>query len=178
MADHDKGREKADVGAKMYNMEKEKGIAGLLTTGRWDVGFLFVCFVLLGPHLQHMEVPRLEIESELQLLAYTTATATPDLSHVYDLHGSSQQCRIFNPRAGPGIKPTSSWILVGFLTARPQWELPDMGFLCIQSLRTYNISMWGRSGYQIETHGPGKTQVQTHKHTKVQNTYRHPETVY
>ena len=29
-----------------------------------------------------MEVPRLEVELELQLLAYTTATATPDLSHV------------------------------------------------------------------------------------------------
>ena len=27
---------------------------------------------------QHMEVPRLKVELELQLLAYTTATATPD----------------------------------------------------------------------------------------------------
>ena len=24
----------------------------------------------------------------------------------------------------PGIKPVSSWILVGFVTAEPQWELP------------------------------------------------------
>ena len=32
-----------------------------------------------------------------QLLAYTTATATQDLSHVYDLHGSSPQCRMLNP---------------------------------------------------------------------------------
>ena len=29
-----------------------------------------------------MEVLRLGVESELQLLAYTTATATPDPSHV------------------------------------------------------------------------------------------------
>ena len=36
-----------------------------------------------------MEVPRLGVESELQLLAYTTATATRDLSHIYDLHHSS-----------------------------------------------------------------------------------------
>ena len=36
-----------------------------------------------------MEVPRLGVESELQLLA--TATATQDLSHVFDLHRSSQQ---------------------------------------------------------------------------------------
>jgi len=36
---------------------------------------LFFFFLLLGLHLQHMEVPRLGVESELQLLAYTTATA-------------------------------------------------------------------------------------------------------
>ena len=29
--------------------------------------------------------------------AYATATATQDLSHVYDLHHSSQQRRILNP---------------------------------------------------------------------------------
>ena len=32
----------------------------------------------LGPHLQHMEVPRLEVELELYLLAYATATAMRD----------------------------------------------------------------------------------------------------
>ena len=35
-------------------------------------------FLFLGPHLQHMEVPRLGIELELQLPAYTTATTTRD----------------------------------------------------------------------------------------------------
>ena len=44
-----------------------------------------------------MEVPRLQVESELQLLAYTTATATPDPSRIFDLHHSSQQCWILNP---------------------------------------------------------------------------------
>ena len=44
-----------------------------------------------------MEVPRLRVELELQLVAYTTATATPDPSHVCDLHHSSQQRRILNP---------------------------------------------------------------------------------
>ena len=44
-----------------------------------------------------MEVPRLGVESELQLLAYTTATATWDLTRVYGLHHSSRQCRILNP---------------------------------------------------------------------------------
>ena len=44
-----------------------------------------------------MEVPRLGVESELQLPAYATATATPDLSHVFDVYHSSWQCRILNP---------------------------------------------------------------------------------
>ena len=42
-----------------------------------------------------MDVPGLGGESELQLLAYTTAMATPDPSHVLDLRLSSQQ--ILNP---------------------------------------------------------------------------------
>ena len=35
-------------------------------------------------------IPRLGIKSELQLPAYTTATAVRDLSHICDLHHSSQ----------------------------------------------------------------------------------------
>ena len=44
-----------------------------------------------------MEVPRLGVESELQLQADTRATATRDPSCVCDLHHSSQQHQIFNP---------------------------------------------------------------------------------
>ena len=51
----------------------------------------------LGPHPQDMEVPRLGVESELQLLAYATATATRDPSCIFDLHGRSQQRQILNP---------------------------------------------------------------------------------
>ena len=40
--------------------------------------YLFI-FVFLGLYLRHMEVPRLGVKSELQLLAYTTATALWDL---------------------------------------------------------------------------------------------------
>ena len=54
-------------------------------------------FCLLGPHLQHMKVPKRGVKSELQLLAYATAIAMPDLSHVYDLHHSSWQHQILNP---------------------------------------------------------------------------------
>ena len=64
-----------------------------------DITFHFSFFlcVFLGLHLQHMEIPRLEVKSELQLPAYATATAMQDLSQVCDLHHSSQQCQILNP---------------------------------------------------------------------------------
>ena len=39
---------------------------------------------------QHMEVPRLGVKLELQLPAYATAIATPDLSGICHLHHSSQ----------------------------------------------------------------------------------------
>ena len=59
--------------------------------------FFFFFSVLLGPHLGHMEVPRLGVESELQLQAYTTVTATPDPSHTCDLHHRLQHRQILNP---------------------------------------------------------------------------------
>ena len=49
-----------------------------------------------------MEVPRLGVESELQLLAYTTATATLDPSCMYSLCCSLRQCRILNPLSEAG----------------------------------------------------------------------------
>ena len=59
--------------------------------------FVFFNFYSLRPHPWHMEVPRLEVESELQLPPYATAPAMQDPSHVCDLHYSSQQCQILNP---------------------------------------------------------------------------------
>ena len=44
-----------------------------------------------------MEVPRLGVKSELQLLAYITAIAMQDPSLVCDLHCSSWQRQILNP---------------------------------------------------------------------------------
>ena len=44
-----------------------------------------------------MKVPGFGVKSELQLLAYATAIAMWDLSHVCDLHHSSWQCQILNP---------------------------------------------------------------------------------
>ena len=53
--------------------------------------FFLVFLSFLGPHPQHKEVPRLGVKLELQLLAYTTATGTQDLSIICDLHHSSRQ---------------------------------------------------------------------------------------
>ena len=66
--------------------------------------FCFLFFILffyflsfLGPHLWYMEVPGLRIKLELQMQAYTTATATQDPSCACDLHQSSRQHQILNP---------------------------------------------------------------------------------
>ena len=67
--------------------------------------FFFFVFAFLGPHLRHMEVPRLGVESELQLSAYTTATATWDLNDVCKLHHSLWQRWILNP-----MSEASDWI--------------------------------------------------------------------
>ena len=64
-----------------------------------------------------MEVPRLGVESELQLPTYTTATATAtatlDPSHLCDLLHSSQQR--LNPLSEARIESASSQILAGFI---------------------------------------------------------------
>ena len=59
--------------------------------------YLFIYFVFLGLQLWLLEVPRLGVELELQLLAYAITTATPDPRCVCDLHHSSWQCQILDP---------------------------------------------------------------------------------
>ena len=62
--------------------------------------FFFFFFFFFMLHPWYMEVPRLEDESELQLLAYTTATAAWNISCIGDLHYSSQQHLILSPLSG------------------------------------------------------------------------------
>ena len=52
-----------------------------------------LCLFWAAP--MHMEVPRLWVQSELQLSAYPTATPHP--SHICHLHSSSRQHQILNP---------------------------------------------------------------------------------
>ena len=74
-----------------------------------------------------MEVPRLGVESELQLPAYATATATRDLSYICNLHHSSQQRWILNPLSEARDQ---TWVptVIRFVSAVPQQELPTIVF--------------------------------------------------
>ena len=83
-------------------------------------------FLFLGPHPRRpMEVLRLGVKSELQLLAHTTAAATPtwDPSLVCYLHYSSEQHWILKPlseaRDGTRILMNTG----GFIITEPQQEL-------------------------------------------------------
>ena len=68
-------------------MCEENFLANYEQKGIYLLIYLFSCF--LGLHPMHVEVPRLRVKLELQLLAYATATATWDPSHVCDLHNGS-----------------------------------------------------------------------------------------
>ena len=73
--------------------------------------FLFFFFCSLWSYLWDMEIPRLGVESELQLPLYTTATATGiwAASVTYTTAHTSAEPLTYWVR--PGIEPKSSWIL-------------------------------------------------------------------
>ena len=86
------------------------------------IGSSFFFFFFLGLHPCHMEVPMLGVESELQLPAYTEATATPDPSHVCNLHHSSQQHGILNPLSEARDHTCNLMVPSGMVSALPQQE--------------------------------------------------------
>ena len=90
--------------------------------------FLFFSFRFLGPYPQHMGVPRPGVKSELQLPACTTVTAAQDPSHVFDLHHSSQQCRILNPLSKARDQTHNLIIPIRFISAVAPRELPFFFF--------------------------------------------------
>ena len=85
-------------------------------------GNTFIFF--LGPHLQYVEFPML-----LGLNRSYGFWSTPQpqqlriwaMSVTYNTsHGNT---RSLSHCLRPGIEPITSWILVGFISAEPQWEL-------------------------------------------------------
>ena len=88
---------------------------------------IFFLFSFLGSYPRRMEVPRLGVDSELQLPAYATATATQDLSRVCLVYHSLQQHQILNHWVRPRIEPAFSWIPVRFLTHWATTGTPKRG---------------------------------------------------
>ena len=88
-------------------------------------------FLFLGPHMGNMEVPRIMIRLELQLPTYATAHSnTGSLAHW----------------ARPRKETTSSWILVGFITPKPQWELQNQVFFFLAFwFSVFHISISGNT---------------------------------
>ena len=77
------------------------------------ITFFFFC--ILGPHLWHMEVPRLGVKSEpqqgrIRAMSETYTTARGN-------------ARPFTHWVRPGIKPATLWFLVRFVSAAPRQEL-------------------------------------------------------
>ena len=77
----------------------------------------------------HMEVPRLGVESRLQLPAYVTAIATRDPSRICNLHYSSWQHRILNTLRKARDQTCIHMENSQARTTEPQWELPLLSFL-------------------------------------------------
>ena len=86
--------------------------------------FFFFFFGFLGLYLQHVEVARLGVKLEPQLLAYTQPgqCGIKAMSSTY----TTAQGNTGSPthRARPGIEPASSWVLGGFVATVPQWKFP------------------------------------------------------
>ena len=83
---------------------------------------MFLLFLGKKKHPWQMEVPRLEVGSELQLQAYTTATAMQGPS--CDLCHNSWQCQVLNPLNEARDRTCNLMrFLVGFISASPQREL-------------------------------------------------------
>jgi len=82
-----------------------------------DIFIFLFCFVFLGPFPRHMEVLRLGVQSQLQQPAYTSATAMPDLRHIFNLHHSSWQHRILNLLSGARDRT---------------WDLMDTSQICFR----------------------------------------------
>ena len=79
-------------------VQDDRWIPNSLTSINQYSGFSHIFFFFfLRPYSRHMEVPRLGVESELELPACATPTVMRDLSHVCHLHHSSRQCWILNP---------------------------------------------------------------------------------
>ena len=75
-----------------------------------------------------MEVPRLGVKLELQLLACATGTVTQDLSCICDLHHHSRHCQILNPQSEIRDQTLILMDAVWVCNSEPQQKLPELAF--------------------------------------------------
>ena len=83
-----------------------------MTSMRWYLIVVF-CFFFLWLPLQHIDAAY-QIRAVAE--AYATATATPNLSCIWDLCLSLWQCQIFNTEQGQGSILHPHMDSIGFLT--------------------------------------------------------------
>ena len=100
------------------------------------------CFV--QPLLRHREVPRLGVESSYSCqptpqppeCRIQAASVTYTTAHS---NAGSLTCWVT-----PGIEPTSSWLLVGFVTAESQWEFQKC--LYLRKKNSFSTLLSGSNG--------------------------------
>ena len=115
-----------------------------------------------------MEVPKQGVQLELQLLAYATAIAIPDLSCVCKLNRSSQRGQILNPLSGTRDSTCIHEVLnllshnrdskccsynstdCRHAISDPTDLGQDMDLFRPHDLKLWNI--WSYSGWQIRVH--------------------------
>ena len=105
------------------------------TVNSWKTGikfysslpFPFLSFVLLGPHLWHMEVPR--PTPEPQQCQIRTAS-----SNYTTAHGNARSPTQWER---PGIEPTTLWFLVGFISPVSGQEFLIFTFSMASTARTW-----------------------------------------
>ena len=115
----------------LYSMVTQLHIPAYILFSHIIRVFFLFCFVLffclLGLLPWHMEVPRLEVKLELQLPDNATANQIQAMSVTYiTAQGNGGSLSHWGR---PGIKPATSWFLVGFISAVPRWELLFFVFL-------------------------------------------------
>ena len=84
---------------------------------------LFLSFCFEGCSLGIWRFPGWGVKSELQLLTYTTTTATQDPRRICDLHHRSRQHGILNPLSEARDRTCNLMVTSRVVTTEPQREL-------------------------------------------------------